>query len=526
MQPQQPQQPHPQQEKKHRVLVIGAGFAGLSVAYHLREDPRFVVTVVEARDRIGGRVWPFSLGSTSTTSATVQLGGQWIHEPCKRHPIVQLLRQLNIPLHKYQPKRNIQRIYHAETGQPVHAQKFQRARKLYRKATDFSSSSLSSLEPLVTQDTSQQDLLNRRLLDTIIKDDNDDAHLLRQYIRFVQHEDEMHEGAQLCDLSVTLGGLYQRFSAKDEEYVAGGYGVLINALVQTLCEGSPPNNDDGNNDGNNDDDATTTTTTKSTSILLNSVVETIRHTSTGVQLVLTKPQNGHDTTTATTTATATACLEGDYCVCTVPLGVLQRRRITFDPDLPSTKWNAIDSMGMGTLNKVVLLFDCCFWGNRLEGIGVLQHPQDDNRLQKFYDGSDETGQPVLYCFYGGASLYGPEKDDATLVDEIMQSLRRIFETQPNQQNNNNDHVVGGGVVVVPNPLEYRVTRWQEDPFAYGSYSYTKVGCTANAYDELTRPMDRLRFAGEATSTTSHATVHGAWMTGEREAKRFLQELSK
>ena len=39
-----------------KVIVIGAGIAGLSAAYHLRQAG-IEATVLEARDRIGGRVW-------------------------------------------------------------------------------------------------------------------------------------------------------------------------------------------------------------------------------------------------------------------------------------------------------------------------------------------------------------------------------------------------------------------------------------------------------------------------------------
>ena len=39
-----------------RVIVVGAGMAGL-VAARLLHDSGFKVTVLEARDRLGGRVW-------------------------------------------------------------------------------------------------------------------------------------------------------------------------------------------------------------------------------------------------------------------------------------------------------------------------------------------------------------------------------------------------------------------------------------------------------------------------------------
>jgi monoamine oxidase len=55
------------------ALVIGAGAAGLAAAATL-QDEDVAVTVVEARDRSGGRIWTdHSLG------AAVDLGASWIH---------------------------------------------------------------------------------------------------------------------------------------------------------------------------------------------------------------------------------------------------------------------------------------------------------------------------------------------------------------------------------------------------------------------------------------------------------------
>ena len=57
-----------------RVLVIGAGLAGLAAAREL-QDQGLDVVVVEARDRIGGRVWT----STLWDSVAIDLGASWIH---------------------------------------------------------------------------------------------------------------------------------------------------------------------------------------------------------------------------------------------------------------------------------------------------------------------------------------------------------------------------------------------------------------------------------------------------------------
>jgi polyamine oxidase len=56
-----------------RVIVVGAGMAGL-VAARLLHDSGFKVTVLEARERLGGRTW-----TDDRLGAPLDLGGSWVH---------------------------------------------------------------------------------------------------------------------------------------------------------------------------------------------------------------------------------------------------------------------------------------------------------------------------------------------------------------------------------------------------------------------------------------------------------------
>ena len=57
----------------HDVVVVGAGFAGLTAARELSLRGHSVV-VLEARHRIGGRTW-----TTERLGRTLELGGTWVH---------------------------------------------------------------------------------------------------------------------------------------------------------------------------------------------------------------------------------------------------------------------------------------------------------------------------------------------------------------------------------------------------------------------------------------------------------------
>ena len=62
-----------------------------------------------------------------------------------------------------------------------------------------------------------------------------------------------------------------------------------------------------------------------------------------------------------------------------------------------------------------------------------------------------------------------------------------------------------------------IIAWGTDPLTMGSYSAARVG-KVGARATLAEPLDdRLYFAGEAISTTSHSSLHGAYLTGQAAA---------
>lgn len=58
------------------VIVVGAGFSGLQAAYSAKKAG-LSVAVVEARDRVGGKIWSAPLASGR---GFAELGGAWIND--------------------------------------------------------------------------------------------------------------------------------------------------------------------------------------------------------------------------------------------------------------------------------------------------------------------------------------------------------------------------------------------------------------------------------------------------------------
>ena len=76
---------------------------------------------------------------------------------------------------------------------------------------------------------------------------------------------------------------------------------------------------------------------------------------------------------------------------------------------------------------------------------------------------------------------------------------------------------------VPDPVGAQISRWRQDPFALGSYSFKAVGSSRKDRKALFGAdwEGRLHFAGEATSADQPATVHGALITGRAAASALL-----
>ncbi|KMU75960.1 lysine-specific histone demethylase [Coccidioides immitis RMSCC 3703] len=213
-------------------------------------------------------------------------------------------------------------------------------------------------------------------------------------------------------------------------------------------------------------------------------------------------------------------ITADKVVLTAPLGVLKSKSITFSPPLPAWKTGAIDRLGFGTMNKVILVFEKPFWDVERDMIGLLREPavpeslsQADyassrGRFYLFWNCMKTSGLPMLIALMAGDSAHHAEAlPDSEILHEVTSQLRNIFKG-----------------TAVPDPLETIITRWGQDRFSRGSYSYVAAESLPGDYDLMARSIGNLYFAGEATCGTHPATVHGAYLSGLRVAKEVLESV--
>ncbi|CAH8283563.1 unnamed protein product [Eruca vesicaria subsp. sativa] len=229
-------------------------------------------------------------------------------------------------------------------------------------------------------------------------------------------------------------------------------------------------------------------------ILYEKTVQTIRYGADGVKVTA-----GHQV------------YEGDMVLCTVPLGVLKNGSIKFVPELPQRKLDCIKRLGFGLLNKVAMLFPFVFWGTDLDTFGHLtEDPSNRGEFFLFYSYAQVAGGPLLIALVAGEAAHKFETMPPTdAVTRVLQILRGMYEPQG---------------INVPDPIQTVCTRWGGDPFSFGSYSNVAVGASGDDYDILAESVGdgRLFFAGEATTRRYPATMHGAFVTGLREAANMAQ----
>jgi monoamine oxidase len=209
-------------------------------------------------------------------------------------------------------------------------------------------------------------------------------------------------------------------------------------------------------------------------------------------------------------------LEAEAVVCTLPLGILKQDPyeggVTFDPPLPQEKQIAIQRLGTGLLNKCALSFDRIFWQN----VDFIGWAESDQSSYLVLNGAAYTGgKPILIFMYGGNFAKDIQDwTDQQIVEDCMKVLQKLC-----------------GRRTIPRPLDYCVTRWGKDPRSRMAFSYIPPGVDGFAeLRNMSKPIygqsesfgevPLLMFAGEHTTPFHPSTIHGAFLSGIREAYRL------
>uniref|UniRef100_A0A672UT08 Lysine demethylase 1B n=1 Tax=Strigops habroptila TaxID=2489341 RepID=A0A672UT08_STRHB len=194
---------------------------------------------------------------------------------------------------------------------------------------------------------------------------------------------------------------------------------------------------------------------------------------------------------------------------TVPLALLQKNAIQFNPPLSEKKIKAINSLGAGVIEKIALQFPYRFWDSKIQGADFFGHvpPNSSQRglFSVFYDMDPEGKESILMSVVTGDAVTTIKNlDDKQVLQQCMTVLRELFKEQE-----------------VPDPVKFFVTQWSKDPWLQMAYSFVKTGGSGEAYDIIAEDIQgKIFFAGEATNRHFPQTVTGAYLSGVREASKI------
>lgn len=331
------------QPRAQRVLVLGAGVAGLAAARTLA-DRGLQVIILEGRERIGGRVW---------TRNGLDFGAHWIHGT-EGNPLTNVARRMSLPIMFVGGDSSYSGgwehlVLVGEDGR--HLSQDEKLQTIL-----LADSVRDKLDSLRRQRlaTGAGDISLRAALEDVLDGEDmtgEERRAVEWHIALTARDDCGADDPSLSLLWWDEG--YEVYGYGDSVF-AEGFGSLTDRLAEGL------------------------------DVRLGQVIRSIEHGPAGV-----------------TVTTSAGRFEADAAIVTLPLGVLKAGDVEFAPRLPDPKEQAIARLGMGDLAKVVLRYDRPFWRRDQYVYGYLCRPVHDwptmvISLSKTHD------MPALVLQAGGA----------------------------------------------------------------------------------------------------------------------------
>ncbi|KAK4096814.1 amine oxidase [Parathielavia hyrcaniae] len=482
-------------EKAPHVCVVGAGIAGLRCADILLSHG-FKVTILEARDRIGGRIC-----QSGDLGYTVDIGPNWIHayrDSDAPHPIHKLATDTNTPLHSW---NNRQLLFDASGNRLPDGLTERLSTTLWdiiEDAFEFSKGARGG-------DRGQEIPVNDSLLDFIrrkareLVPDEKERELLVQ----MSHMFGAYVGEPVWRQSLRFAWL-EECCGGDEMFVASNYSSILARTAKPALDGA--------------------------TILLNTrLVGVFSH----------PAPSSSERQPVTVTTSDGQTVSFDEVVMTTPLGWLKHSHATvFNPPLPPHLSAAIANISLSQLEKVFITFPSAFWKKHCTDKD--QFPSYTNWLSPAYAPSTNPSQWPQEIW--DLSSFAAPNNHPTLLFYLFGDCARhivdLIHGQPaDEKHRLLDDFFRPYYALLPGydagdpecrPRAVLATEWFRDELSgNASYCNFQVGVEAADRDVLALREGclerRLWFCGEhAAPFDECGTVAGAYLSGESVGRRIVE----
>ena len=436
-----------------RIIVIGAGLAGLSCAYEL-DKAGYNVLLIEASSRPGGRISTHR--TTFSDNLYSEMGAEYvdssdthIHKYCK-------MFGLNVL-----PAKQYDGVY-------VKGQRFSmEGLKSGKETLPYKGSHKGRL-------FGQEVQYIQKWIDLVNQKGVSSPEVQALDTRSV--EDILKEGGATKDII----DLYTYANATEETTLPSKMSALQMVLSNTRTSSFSENTVEGRIFGGNDQLPKMFAKKLGTKILYNRPLQSLDYDSNGVTVTVNENQKPVQ-------------ISAKKCVLAIPTTIL--KNININPGFSPEKMRCIKDQQYGHAMKIAMQYKERFWGNK-KSIG--QRVFTDTPLRRVYHFSIDQPGPrgILLSFTSGDDAIKLGKFDNNKRLEIAKSTcKNIWRESQNFWEK--------GVV------KY----WNEDPWVKASYSFDAVG-QLSFREILAKPEGPIFFAGEHTAI-QRASMNGAIESGLR-----------
>lgn len=462
--------------KGNHIIILGAGLAGLTAAYELQKLG-YRCTILEARERAGGRCWSVRKGSVTTETgqptqkAAFEEGLYFNAGPSRiphHHQItLQYCKELNVPLQVYN-NVNESAYYFSEGKGPLSNKKV-RVREVHNDVRGYLSELLAKavdshqVDAALTKEDAQKVVEYLRAEGGLDLDKLYKASARRGYLEAPGAGEKAGRIADPHTLSaIVSSGLLDPDFYNVAEYTyelqmtmfqaVGGMDMIAKAFEKKLT----------------------------TPVQFNAAVTSIRNTDKGVQVNYKTPAGDKS-------------LQGDYCICTIPLPVLSNIEHNFS----SAVSRAIDYANYIKTGKIGLQFKRRFWEEDENIYGGITHTNNE-LTQLFYPSNDYLGKKGILIGYYNFNEKAKQVGELSFAQRQQLALQkgRLIHPQYDQEFEQAFSV-----------------SWHKTQYNLGGWAVYSGEERQTLYKALLTPDKNVYFAGE------HTTYLNSWMAGAFESAR-------